>query len=490
MAVETRRKQWDGKLFIDGAFSDAEGGDTLPVYEKATGRELGSQARATEADLDRAVASARRAQPEWAARSYEERAGLLRRVAAALEGRAEEYADWIVRETGSIRGKAQYEVHASGNELYEAAALASRATGEILPSANTGKLNIIQRVPLGTVAVITPWNFPLILGMRAVAPALALGNTVVLKPAQYTPITGGLLFAELFADAGAPPGVLQVVTGSGAEIGEPLASHQDIAMIHFTGSSEVGQRIAEIAARGMKKTALELGGNNAFVVLDDADVEEASMVGAWSSYHYQGQTCITASRHIVMRQVADRYVDALARRAREIAVGDPASDQVGLGPMISEGQRDRAHGLVTESLDAGARLVEGGTFDGLFYRPTVLTDVRPEMPAFTEEVFGPIAPVTIVDSEEEALELTNRTHYGLVNAVYTGSLERGLAFAEKVRSGMVHINDATCLDEAHVPFGGTGASGMGGRSGGEANLEDFTERRWISIQRTPVHYPY
>ncbi len=489
MAIQTRRRS-DGKLFINGSFRDAGGGAATVVDEKATGRELGRQATATRLDLDEAVAGAKAAQPAWAATGYDERAGLLRRVARQLEDRAEEIADLIVRETGSIRGKAQYEVGGSGNELHEAAGLTSRATGEILPSHNAGKLSIIQRVPMGVVGVITPWNFPLILGFRAVAPALALGNSVVLKPASLTPIAGGQLMAELFEAAGAPAGIFQVVTGPGRELGEALASHRDVSMIHFTGSSEVGRRLAEIAGRGLKKVSLELGGNNAFVVLDDADIETASMLGAWSSYHYQGQTCITASRHIVMRSVADAYRDALARRARAIVVGNPATDAVGLGPIINEQQRDRAHAFVEESIRQGATLVEGGTFDGLFYRPTVLTDVTPEMPAFTEEVFGPIAPITVVDTEEDALELTNRTDYGLVNSVFTADLTRGLAFAERVRSGMVHVNDATPLDEAHVPFGGMGQSGLGGRSGGDANLEEFTERRWISVQRTPVHYPY
>ncbi len=489
MAIQTERK-WDGRLFVDGSFREGASGTTQPVLEKATGRILGTQAQANRAELDGAVESARVAQIDWAARSFEERAALLRRVARLLEDRADEFVDLIVRETGSIPGKAQYEVHASQNELYEGASLASRATGEVLPSANTGKLNIIQRIPVGVVAVITPWNFPLVLGMRAIAPALALGNTVVLKPATYTPISGGLLIADLFEAAGAPPGILQVLTGPGAELGEALASHPTVGMVHFTGSSDVGQRLAEIAGRGLKKISLELGGNNAFVVLDDADIETASMLGAWSSFHYQGQTCITASRHIVMRAVADEYREALARRAKAIVVGDPSTPGVGLGPLISEGQRDRAHDFVERSAKAGARIVEGGTYEGLFYRPTVIDRVTPEMPAFTEELFGPIAPITVVDTEEEALELTNRTPYGLVNSVFTGDISRGLAFAERVRSGMVHVNDATPLDEAHVPFGGLGSSGLGGRSGGEANLEEFTERRWISVQRTPVHYPY
>ena len=489
MVIEVQRRS-DSKLFMDGAYTDGAGGRTSPVYEKATGKEIGRFAVAEPSDLDRAVAAAKRAQPGWAETGYDVRAGLLRKVARLVEERTDEIADVIVRETGSIRGKALYEIGASINELYEAAALTSRATGEIIPSHNTGKLSISQRIPVGVVAVITPWNFPFILGFRAVAPAIALGNTVVLKPASFTPICGGQLIVELFEAAGAPAGVINLLTGSGDSVGEPLAAHPDVNMIHLTGSTEVGMKMGEIAGRGLKKVSLELGGNNALVILDDADIENASMIGAWSSWHYQGQTCITASRQIVMRAIADRYLEALARRARAIVVGDPSMEGIGLGPMISDGQLQHAHKLVEASLAQGAKLVEGGTYEGVFYRPTVLTDVTPEMPVYLEEVFGPVAPITIVDTEEEALALVNDSPYGLVNAVLTADMARGLAFAEKVHSGMVHVNDATPLDEAHVPFGGLGMSGMGGRSGGDANLEEFTERRWISIQRTPVHYPY
>lgn len=481
--------KWDGKLYIDGQFVDPQAGGSEPIVEKATGRELGRAGVADDADLDRAVRSARRAQREWAGVTYDERAGVLRRAAQILARRADEVADLIVRETGSIRGKADYEVAGSQGELYEAAGLTSRATGEILPSANPTKLSIVQRVPVGVVGAITPWNFPLILGMRVLAPAIGLGNAVVLKASPDTPLTGGLVLAELFDEAGLPPGVLQVVNG-GKDVGEQLVVHPDVAMIHFTGSTETGSVIAEAAGRLLKKASMELGGNNAFVVLDDADLEQASMVGAWSSYHYQGQTCITASRHIVMASVAEEYQQRLAERARGITLGDPAGDDVGLGPMINERQRDRAHAILERSVEAGATIVEGGTYDGLFYRPTVLAGVRPGMEAFDREVFAPIAPITVVATEDEALELTNATRYGLVNAVFTGSLERGLGFAERVHSGMVHVNDATTLDEAHVPFGGMGASGMGGRAGGEANLEEFTERRWIGLQRGPVAYPY
>lgn len=491
MATETpTQRRWDGKLYIDGSFRDAVRGGTASVAEKATGRELGRYPTGSVEDLDAAVRAAGAAQPRWAARSYLERAGLLRRTASLLEERADAFTDMILRETGSIRGKAGYEVNAAINELHEAAGLTSRATAEIVPSANPGKTNIIERIPVGVVAVITPWNFPLVLAMRAIAPALALGNTVVLKPASYTPLAGGLMIADLFESAGAPPGILNVVTGSGPEIGVPLAAHDGVHMIHFTGSSEVGKDIAQAGARGLKKLSMELGGNAAFVVLDDADVDTAAMIGAWSSFHYSGQTCITASRHIVMRAVADSYRTALAERARAMTVGDTSGDSVSIGPVISEGQRDRAHALLQRSLEQGATIVEGGVYDGLFYRPTVVDGVRPGMPLYEEEIFAPIAPITVVDTEEEALRLTNETPYGLTNAVFTADVDRGVRFAQQVHSGMVHVNDSTALDEAHVPFGGIGASGMGGRAGGEANLDEFTERRWISVQRAPVHYPY
>jgi benzaldehyde dehydrogenase (NAD) len=468
---------------------ETSGRATIEVLEKATGERIRSVATATVADVDAAVEAAVAVQPGWAATSYDERAAILRRAAAALERRANEVADLIVRETGSIPAKAQYEVGGAANELYEAAGLTSRAVGEILPSHSPGRFSLAERIPVGVVGAITPWNFPLILGMRVTAPALALGNAVVLKPSPETPIAGGQLLAELMAEAGLPEGVFAVVAGD-QDVGERLVAHPGTSMIHFTGSSAVGAKIAATAGAQLKRVSLELGGNNALVVLDDADLEQAVTIGAWSAYHYQGQTCITAGRHIVARPLYDAYVSALAERAAAITVGDPKQEGVGLGPMINEGQRDRAHGFLEQSVARGATVVEGGSYDGLFYRPTVVTDVTADMPLWSEEIFAPIAPVMPVDSDEQAIALVNDTRYGLVNAVVSGDGDRGLRVAGKLRSGMVHVNDSTCLDEAHVPFGGLGASGLGGRSGGEANLEEFTERRWVSLQRQPVEYPY
>jgi benzaldehyde dehydrogenase (NAD) len=483
-----QRAAWDGRIFVDGEFR-ASGGGTLAVLDKAAQEPLGTAGVASEADLDAAVRAAKAAQPGWSFQPYDVRAGILRAAAAELQRRADEIATLLVRETGCIRGKADYEVGGAANELFEAAGLTSRPVAQVIPSHNPTRVSVAERIPRGVVGCITPWNFPLILGMRVLAPALALGNAVVLKPSPETPIGGGLLLAELFAAAGLPAGVLQVVPGD-VEIGQALVAHPDVAMIHFTGSTRTGRQIAEVAGRELKHCSLELGGDNALVVLDDADLDHAAMIGAWSAWHYQGQTCITAGRHIVARPLFDGYVEALRQRAAAITVGDPTDAGVGLGPLVNETQRDRAQRMLDAAVAAGARVVEGGSADGLFYRPTVVVDVPLDSDLWREEIFAPIAPVVAVDSDEEAIALVNDTPYGLVNGVVSGDLDRGRAVAGRLRSGMVHVNDSTCLDEAHVPFGGLGASGLGGRSGGDSNLEEFTEKRWISVQTGQVEYPY
>jgi benzaldehyde dehydrogenase (NAD) len=489
MPTPTTPPAWEGALYIGGAFVPAENGRTSTVLDKARQEPLGEAGWASPADLDRAARQAAVAGRAWAAADFGTRADLLRDVAARLRARAAEFADLIVRETGSVRGKAEYEVAGAIDELHEAAALAGHIRAETLPSRAPGRESVAERVPLGVVGVITPWNFPLVLAMRVLAPALAVGNAVVLKPSPHTPLSGGLLIADLFSEAGLPPGVLQVVPG-GQDTGEALTAHPDIAMVHFTGSSAVGRAIARDAGERLKKVSLELGGNNALIVLEDAALDQAGQIGAWSAFHYQGQTCITAGRHIVLRPVFDAYVAELAARAARITVGDPARDVVGLGPMISAEQRERARKLLDEAVGAGATVVAGGDGDGLFHRPTVVTGVTRDMALWTEEIFAPIAPVLAVDSEDEALAVANDTPYGLVDAVVTGDPERGRRLAARLGAAMVHVNDSTCLDEAQVPFGGRGASGLGGRAGGASNLHEFTELRWLTVQRTAVHYPY
>ncbi|MET9628827.1 aldehyde dehydrogenase family protein [Lentzea sp. NPDC006480] len=438
--------------------------ETAEVVEKATGTKIGTYALGGADDVRLAVASALSAQPAWAARTPAERAAVLRRMAALLESRVDEFVSVLVRETGGVVAKARGEVAAAINRLQICASLGALSRGDVQPSPKPGKLTLLERVPLGVVGVITPWNFPLVLAMRAVAPALAVGNAVVLKPAELTPIAGGQLLAEVAAEAGVPPGVFNVVTGLGPAAGQPLAEHPDVALIHFTGSNEVGRLMASIA--GLRRTSLELGGSNAFVVLDDADVEKAAMCGAWSSFDFQGQTCISSSRHIVDNTLHDAYVASLVRRAGQLVVGNPMEPGVDLGPLISTEQRDRVHSLVSRSVDMGARVVVGGKFEGLSYEPTVVVGVTPEMPLFVEEVFGPVAPVTAVDDEAEALELTNSCQ-ALVNAVHTQDLVRGLAFAQQLHSKNVHVNDA----------------GPRPTDADDVDLDEFTRRRWVGVQR-------
>jgi benzaldehyde dehydrogenase (NAD) len=476
-------------VFVDGAFIRPQAGGTIGVRDKASGEIFATAGQAGAADVDAAVAAAKLAQRGWAERTYADRAALLRGVAAGLAGRAAPMRELIMRETGCIGGKADYEIGAAISELTEAAALASRATGEVLPSGHPGRFSLSERLPLGLVGVITPWNFPLVLGMRVIAPAIALGNVVLIKPSPETPASGGLAIAELFAAAGAPAGVFQVLPGDVA-VGERLVTHPDIAMIHFTGSTTVGRDIARTAGGLLKKVSLELGGNNALVVLDDADLDQATMIGAWSAFHYQGQTCITAGRHIVERGIADAYAAGLAGRAEAITVGDTVADEVGLGPMINDRQLERARAMLDEAVAGGAKIIAGGSTDGPFFRPTVVTGVSRQSRLWTEEIFAPIAPVLAVDDDDEAVQVANDTPYGLVSSVLSGDPYRGILVARRLRAGMVHVNDATPQDEALAPFGGVGQSGLGGRSGGDANLEEFTQRRWLTVNPGPAHYPY
>ncbi|WP_103890141.1 aldehyde dehydrogenase family protein [Actinacidiphila yanglinensis] len=479
---------WTGSLYVDGRFRPPAAGGSLPVHDKSSGELLGVAGDAGPEDVDAAVASSVAAQQAWAALPYSERAAVLRRAAAALEA-ADGLRELIMRETGSIAGKADYEIASAAGELFEAAALASRPVGEVLRTGHPGRFSVAERVPVGLVAAITPWNFPLVLGMRVIAPALALGNALLLKPSPETPLSGGLALCELFEQAGVPAGVFQVLPG-GEAVGRRLVEHPDVAMVHFTGSTTVGREIAGTAGSLLKKTSLELGGNNALLVLDDADVDQAAMIGAWSSFHYQGQTCISAGRHIVDRAVADAYLDNLTARAAAVTVGDPLRDGTGLGPIINDVQLARARRLLDDAVAGGARILTGGTNEGRFFRPTVVVDVDPAAALWTEEIFAPIAPVAVVDGTEQAVALANDTGYGLVSSVVGSDVHRATEVARRLNCGMVHVNDATPQDEPLAPFGGIGQSGLGGRAGGDSNLEEFTERRWRTVTGDPVHYPY
>jgi len=447
---------WGSRIFSSG-WIPAQGG-TLQTTEPATGEVLAEVGLANKGDVAEAARAARAAQPQWAAKTGPERAALIRRAARILEDNHEEFETWLVREGGAVAGKAAFEVQLVLGELWEAAALPTQPWGHLLPSSEPGRESIARRVPLGVVGVISPWNFPQILSVRAVAPALALGNAVILKPDVQTPVSGGILVARLFEEAGLPDGLLHVLPGD-AEAGSALAEDSNVAMIAFTGSTAVGRLVGAAAGRTLKRVSLELGGNNALIVLDDADLDVASSAGAWSAFLHQGQICMTAGRHIVMAAVADEYIGKLAARAAGLPVGDPHREQVALGPLISERQLRNVDRIVTSTVEAGAEVRAGATFDKLFYSPTVLAGVTTTMPAFREEIFGPVAPVIVVRDETEAVAVANDTEYGLVAAIQTGSAERGRAIADQLTTGIVHVNDQTLNNDAYAPFGRRGRPG-------------------------------
>jgi benzaldehyde dehydrogenase (NAD) len=477
---------WTGSFYSGGWRT---GSVPLAVTEPATSLTLAEVAEVGAAEVNAAVSAAAAAQQEWTQTGPVERAQVLYRAAELLQASRDEISTWIVRESGSIRAKAAVEIDGGISELREAAAMATQPNGILLPTTRPGRRSEAHRVPLGVVAVITPWNFPFLLALRSVAPALAVGNAVVLKPDPHTPVCGGLLLAHLFERAGLPVGLLHVLPG-GAATGEALVAHSGVAMISFTGSTAVGRAIGAVAGGQLKKVCLELGGNNAYIVLPDADLEAAASSGAWAAFLHQGQICMAASRHLVHKDVVERYAEQLAARAARLPVGDPNREEVALGPIIDERQLEKVDRIVSESIAEGATVVTGGVHDGLFYKPTVLANVKPEMPAFAEEIFGPVAPIIAFDGDDEAIWLANATDYGLVAGIHTGSVERGLRIAEQLHTGIAHVNDQTVNDEAHVPFGGVGASGNGARFGGISNWEAFTEWRWITVAAEQSSYPF
>lgn len=478
---------WHGKIYSSG-WVDGHG-PSRAVVSPSTGEQFGAIGTASPADVATAAQVADAARREWAARPYTERAAVLRRAGDAWLAHRDEIVGWLIRESGAVPAMAQFQVRTSAEECYEAAALAAAPFGEVLRS-HEPRLSIARRMPVGVVGVISPFNAPTILGIRAVAPALALGNAVVLKPDVRTAVTGGAIFAEIFAAAGLPDGLLHVLPGA-VDVGEAVVTDPLIPVIAFTGSTGAGRAVGALAARHLKRVHLELGGNSALIVLGDVDVARASSVGAWGSFTHMGQICMATSRHLVDARIADDYVGALAARADRLVVGDPAAAGVALGPIIDEAQRDRVHGIVTDSVADGARLAAGGTYEHLYYRPTVLADVPVTARAYQEEIFGPVAPVVPFASIDEAIALASDSTYGLSLGVLTDDIGRALEIADRVPSGLVHINDQTVNDEATVPFGGVGDSGTGSRHGGvQANLDAFTDVQWLTIRGSLPTYPF
>jgi acyl-CoA reductase-like NAD-dependent aldehyde dehydrogenase len=475
------------KLFIGGQWRAAS--TTFDDSNPATGEVWREVADATQGDAIEAIEAARDTQPAWAGLPHGERSRVVFEVGRALDARQDEIVDALVDEGGAWIGKAMFEIGYVGGITQAAAAAAHMVSGEILPS-DSGKLSLVVREPVGVVTVISPWNFPLLLSMRAVAFALAVGNAVVLKPSEETPVAGGLLIAKLFEDAGLPPGVLNVVTCSRdhvGEVGESLVAHPAIGAVSFTGSTAVGREVASLGGRNLKKLALELGGKDALLVLDDADIERAVGAATFGSFMHAGQICMSTERVLVDESIAEDFTERFVARTKTLTVGDPRANPI--GPVINEKQATKIRGHIDEAVAKGATVLTGGGSDGLFFEPTILADVTPDMAVFTDETFGPVAPVVIVSSEDEAIKLANDSAYGLSAGVITANEERGLTVARRLESGMVHVNDTSVYDEPNAPFGGVKSSGVG-RHGGKAGIEAFTNTRWLTVERGGRGYPF
>jgi benzaldehyde dehydrogenase (NAD) len=477
---------WKGKIFT-GRWQMSRGG-SREVIEPATGQVLTEVGVADAEDVADAARIAAVAQVEWANTPADQRAAVLRRAAQFLEAHADSMRTWIVRETGSIPPKADFELHMVTGILIEAAAIATQPPGMMLPS-GPKRMSFARRVPHGVIGVISPFNAPLILSARAVAPALALGNAVVLKPDPNTPVTGGFMLARLFEAAGLPAGLLHVLPGDAA-VGEAMIADPNIAMISFTGSTAAGRRVGELASRHLKRVTLELGGKNSTIVLDDADLDVAASSAAWGAYLHQGQICMATGTVLAQRKIARDLTERLVAKAKNLPVGDPSAGPCALGPIINARQIERIDGIVKDAVAKGAVLRAGGTYEKLFYSPTVLENVTPAMRVYTEEVFGPVLAIIPFDTDEEAIALNNATEYGLSTGVITQSVERAMHFTARLKSGIIHVNDQTVADEPWVPFGGRGASGNGGRHGGIANWEEFTQWQWVTIQDRATPYPF
>ena len=479
---------WNAQ-YIDGEWLAPGDRGAIDVEDPSTRDTFATVPAGTEDDVDAAYEAAAAAQAAWAAKPPQQRASVVRGARDLLKEHRDDVLGLLAAESGSTRTKGFAEFYTSIGITGEAASFPTRVSGDHRDSTVEGKENIVTREPKGVVGVISPWNFPLNLSIRAVAPALATGNSVVLKPASNTPVTGGLLLAKLFEAAGLPEGVLNVVTGRGSEVGDRFAGHPEADVVAFTGSTAVGRQVASTAAENLATPALELGGNNVHVVTDDADLDQAIDAAVFGSFLHSGQVCISINRHLVHESVYDEYVSRLADRAAALPAGSAHEGNTVVGPIIDESQRDQMLDYVQDTVDAGATLETGGGHDGLVVEPTVLSDATNDMAAACNEHFGPIAPVIPFATDEEAIEMANSTEYGLSGSVHAGDLGRARDIADRIHTGMIHINDQPINDEPHVPFGGVGASGMG-RYNGDAVLEEFTEEKWISVQRDERDYPF
>jgi acyl-CoA reductase-like NAD-dependent aldehyde dehydrogenase/ABC-type branched-subunit amino acid transport system ATPase component len=482
---------FDIQLLIDNEAREATGGASFSRIDPLRNEEATKAAAATEADARAAASAAAAAFPAWSKTGPGERRALLLKAADILEARTPDFIARGTRETGATAMWIGFNVHLAAGMLREAASMTTQITGEVIPSDVPGSFAMAIRQPVGVILAIAPWNAPVILGVRSIAMPLACGNTVVLKASELCPATHHLI-AECLKEAGFPAGVVNVITNApddAPEIVDALIAHPAVRRINFTGSTRVGRLIAQAAAPHLKPVLLELGGKAPLVILDDADIDAAVDAAAFGAFMNQGQICMSTERLVVDEKIADAFVAKFAAKAGALTAGDPTKGEYVLGSVVNAEAIKRISELVEDAKAKGAKVAAGGGIQGTVMQATVLDHVNSSMRIYNEESFGPVVSVIRVNGEEEAIRIANDTEYGLSASVFGKDVSRAMGVAQRIESGICHINGPTVHDEAQMPFGGVKASGYG-RFGGKAAINEFTELRWITVQNTPRHYPF
>lgn len=475
------------KNYINGKWTDGSSDRSVDVLNPFSKEKIFSFQAAGESDIDNAYAAAEKAQKEWANTPPSQKRNIFDEATRIMKERKDEIVDWITRDMGGTRTKAELEWGLVLENIRVASGYPFNMKGEIYPSMIPGKESRMYREPRGVITVITPWNFAMTLSMRSVAPALATGNAVVLKPAEDTPVTGGTLIAKIFEEAGLPKGLFNVVLGKGSEIGDYLVEHPVSDLVSFTGSTPVGKGIAVRAGERMKDVSLELGGNNAFVVLEDADVDKAVDAAIFGKFMHQGQICMAINRILVDESLADEFTKKYVEKAKAINVGDPKDPETELGPVINNRQAEKINAMVDKAIEEGAELLTERKTEGNVIHPVVLANVTNDMEIAQNEIFGPVATIIPFDGDEEGATLANDTDLGLSGAVHSGDAERALKVSSQIKTGMIHINDQPVNDDANAIFGGEKQSGVG-RFNGDFVKEKFTTTKWVTVQHQDREY--
>lgn len=475
------------QMYIGGQWVDAVSGKTFDDINPYTGEVYAQVPKAGLEDVDRVMAAAYEARKEWASMPPTVRAQFIFKATQILQENTQEFVEVLTNEGGSTFGKAMFEISQTIDLLNTAAADSKRVLGETYHSDPT-KLSMSLRKPRGTIVSFAPWNFPLILAMYKVAYALATGNTVVLKPSSETPISG-IKIAELFDKAGVPAGVMNVITGPGDVLGDALIDDKRCSFVAITGETNTCRHVAQRAAANLKEYYLEMGGKNPLIIMDDADIDYAVKVAAFSAYLHQGEICMSVDRIIVHNAIVEEFTVKLVQLISHLPVGNPSDPQTFIGPVISDKHVMEIHEHVQDAVAKGAKLLAGGTYDGRLYQPTLLIDVTPEMKIYYEETFGPVASIIPVNDEYEALAVANDTSYGLTAGIITNDYEKALFLAEGVEAGMVHVNDGSIDADAICPFGGVKESGQG-REGGQYSINEFTEVKWLTMVKRKKQFPF